>query len=154
MAGSFLMLRQVAPHLWVGNAGDLRDIRAVMETGVAAVIELADSEPLATLPRNLIRVRIPIADGGVNPAWLLHLAVQTIVRLLQAEQTVLVTCSDGMNRSLCIAAAAIALTKAITLDEAIHLVTNAGPADVSPALYRDLTQLLTATPPDTPETRH
>ncbi|MBA4031996.1 MAG: protein phosphatase [Planctomyces sp.] len=148
------MLRQVAPHLWVGNAGDLRDVRAVMVTGVAAVIELADSEPLATLPRDLIRVRIPLADGAGNPAWLLHLAVQTIVRLLQAEQTVLVTCSAGMNRSLCVASAVIAHTKAITLDEAIHLVTNAGPTDVSPALYRDITQLLTATPPVAPETRH
>ena len=47
-------MRQIAGRaLWLGNAGDLRDAQAVLSAGVEAVVELADSEPLAVLPREL-----------------------------------------------------------------------------------------------------
>jgi hypothetical protein len=52
--------------LWLGNAGDLRDARAVMAAGVEAVVELADSEQLAVLPRELVRCRFPLSDGATT----------------------------------------------------------------------------------------
>ena len=46
-------MRQVPGRaLWLGNAGDLRDARAVLAADVAAVMELSDGEPFAVLPRN------------------------------------------------------------------------------------------------------
>ena len=58
-------MRPVAGHaIWIGHAGDLRDARAALAAGVEAVVELADSEPLATLPRELVRLRFPLSDGG------------------------------------------------------------------------------------------
>src|SRR5262245_49266571 len=69
-------MRQVPGRaLWLGNAGDLRDARALLAAGIAAVVELADSEPLAVLPRELVRCRFPLSDGGDNPLWLVRLAV-------------------------------------------------------------------------------
>ncbi|MCA9067699.1 MAG: dual specificity protein phosphatase family protein [Planctomycetaceae bacterium] len=100
--------------LWIGNAGDLKDVRAVCET-VEAVVEVADSEPLAELPRSLIRCRFPLSDGGENPAWLLLLAATTVSTFLQSGVPTLVCCSAGMSRSVCVAAAGIALKKGISL---------------------------------------
>src|ERR1043165_3254275 len=103
-------MRQVPGRgLWLGNAGDLRESEAVLGAGVEAVVELADSEPFAVLPRELVRCRFPLSDGGDNPAWLLRLAAESVAALLRAGVPVLVCCSAGMSRSVCVAAAGVAL---------------------------------------------
>jgi hypothetical protein len=63
------MRQIVGRKLWIGNAGDLRDPRAVCAAGIEAIVELADNEQLATLPRDLIRLRFPLSDGGANNGW-------------------------------------------------------------------------------------
>src|SRR5215475_3555539 len=105
-------MRQVPGRLlWLGHAGDLRDARAVLAAGIEAVVELADSEQLAVLPRELVRCRFPLSDGGDNPMWLLRLAAETTASLLRARVSVLVCCSAGMSRSVCVAAAGMALVE-------------------------------------------
>jgi protein-tyrosine phosphatase len=121
-------------QLWLGNSGDLADVRAVMTAGIEAVVELADSEQMFTLPRELVRCRFPLSDGGDNPGWLLRLAAESVAALLRARVPVLVCCSAGMSRSICTAAAAIALAECMPFDEAVGLVTETGPVDVSPRL--------------------
>lgn len=128
-------MRQVVGRpLWLGNAGDLRDARGVMAAGVEAIIELADNEQLAVLPRELVRCRFPLSDGGDNPAWLLRLAAESVAVLLRAGVPVLVCCSAGMSRSVCVAAAGTALAEGRPLAEALASVAGSGPADVSPGL--------------------
>jgi hypothetical protein len=124
-------MRQVpGRELWLGNAGDLRDARAVMGAGIAAVVELADSEPFAMLPRELIRCRFPLSDGGDNPSWLLCLAAEVVATLLRARAPVLVCCSAGLSRSLCGAAGGIALAEGRSLAESLSVVFGCGPADL------------------------
>ena len=136
-------MRQVAGHaLWLGHAGDLRDARAVLAAGVEAVVELADSEPLAALPRELIRLRYPLSDGGDNPAWLLRLAAESVATLIRERTPVLVCCSAGMSRSVCVAAAGVALAEGTPLAEAMAAVAGSGPADVSPGLLAQMQQAL------------
>jgi hypothetical protein len=128
-------MRQVAGRaLWLGNAADLRDPRAVLAAGIAAVVELADSEPFAALPRELVRCRFPLSDGGDNPPWLLRLAADAVAALLRADVPVLVCCSAGLSRSACVAAAGVALAEERPLAEALAAVVGSGPADVSPGL--------------------
>src|SRR5215211_1613345 len=130
-------MRQVAGRLlWLGNAGDLRDARAVLAAGIEAVVELADSEPPAALPRELVRCRFPLSDGGDNPAWLLRLAAESVAALLRAGVPALVCCSAGMSRSVCVAAAGVALAEGRPLAEALSSVVGAGPADVSPGVLK------------------
>lgn len=131
-------MRKVADlPLWIGNAGDLQDVRAVCDT-VEAVVELADSEPMASLPRSLIRCRFPLSDGGDNPAWVLVLAATTVSTFIHSGVPTLVCCSAGMSRSLCISAAGIALTRGICLQDAVSLAKGDGPADLSPALFNQV----------------
>jgi hypothetical protein len=136
-------LRQIHGRpLWLGNAGDLRDARAVMAAGVTAVVELADSELMAILPRELVRGRFPLSDGGDNPAWLVRLAAETVAALVRGGATVLVCCSAGMSRSLCVAAGAIALAEGLPLAEALREVAESGSADVSPRLFLQIRDAL------------
>jgi protein-tyrosine phosphatase len=128
--------------LWLGNAGDLRDSRSVLATGIEAVIELADSEPLATLPRELVRCRFPISDGGDNPRWLLRLAMESAAALLRAKVPTLICCSAGLSRTICIAAGGLALAEARPLEEALSIVVESGPADVSPGLFGQIRKAL------------
>ncbi|MDB5345340.1 MAG: hypothetical protein JWP89_3717 [Schlesneria sp.] len=132
-------MRQVAGRaLWLGNPSDTRDARTVLEAGIEAVVELADNEPLAVLPRELIRCRFPLSDGGENPLWLLRMAAETVATFLRAQVPVLVCCSGGMNRSVCIAAAGVALAEDRPLMESLLTIVGSGPADVSPGLLAQL----------------
>jgi protein-tyrosine phosphatase len=126
----------------LGHAGDLRDARAILAAGVAAVVELADSESFAVLPRDLVRCRFPLSDGGDNPPWLLRLASEAIAALLRASVPVLVCCSAGLSRSICVAAGGVALAEGRPLTEALSVVVGSGPADVSPRLLGQLQQAL------------
>lgn len=136
-------MRQVPGRpLWLGHGGDLRDARTVLAAGVAAVVELADSEQLAVLPRDLVRCRFPLSDGGDNPPWLLRLAAESVAALLRANVPVLVSCSAGMSRSVCVAAGAVALAEGQPLAKCLAEVVGSGPADVSPGLLLQLQKAL------------
>ena len=136
-------MRQVGDRrLWIGHAGDLREARAVLAAGIEAVMELADSEPFAKLPRELVRCRFPLSDGGSNSAWLLRLAAETLASLLRARVPTLVCCASGLSRSVCLAAAGMALAESIPLRDALDLVAETGPADVSPGLLAEIQEAL------------
>jgi len=132
-------MRQVTGRkLFLGHAGDLRYPRAVLAAGIEAVVELADSEQMAALARDLVRCRFPLSDGGINPPWLLRMAADSVAALVRAGVPTMVCCGNGMSRSVCIAAGAVAVVEARPLDEALRVVVGAGPADVSPGLYAQL----------------
>jgi len=136
-------MRQVSGRtLWLGHAGDLRDASAVLAKGIEAVVELADSEPLAGLPRELVRFRFPLSNGGTNPPWLLRLASKSVASLLRAGVPTLVCCAAGLSRSICIASGALALAEQRPLDDALAVVVHSGPADVSPGLLAQLRDAL------------
>jgi hypothetical protein len=136
-------MRQIADHdLWLGHAGDLRDPCPMLAAGIEAVIELADSEPLALLPRELVRCRFPLSDGGPNSPWLLRLACESVAALLRAKVPTLVCCAAGMSRSICIAAGAMAMAEGRSFEEMLALVVGLGPVDVSPGLLAQVREVL------------
>lgn len=107
----------------------------IMDAGINAIVELADNEPMANLPRELIRLRFPVSDGGDNPDWLVQLGIESIAQLLRNQVAVLVSCSAGMSRSPCFAAAGIAVACGQPLNVTILEVMSTGPADLSPRLF-------------------
>ena len=136
-------MRQVPGHaLWLGHAGDLRTPAAALGAGIEAIVELADSEPPAPLPRDLVRCRFPLSDGGDNPPWLLRLAAESVAALLRAGVPTLVCCSAGMSRSVCVASGGMALAEGRSLHEALALAVGSGPADVTPRFLGQLRDAL------------
>jgi len=128
--------------LWIGNIGDFSNPREILQLGIQAIVELADNEPMTQLPRDLIRCRFPINDGDDERLWLLRLAVETTATLLSSEVSVLVCCSNGMNRSVCIAAGALVVLEGVSPQTALSAVVQTGPSDVSPALFHRLVTAL------------
>lgn len=136
-------MRQIVGRaLWLGNAGDLRDARAILTADIGAVVELADNEQFAVLPRELVRCRFPVSDGGDNPFWLLRMAVETVGALIRADVPTLVCCASGLSRSVCIAAGGLALVDDIPLEKALVRVARSGIADVSPGLLVQIVDAL------------
>jgi protein-tyrosine phosphatase len=132
-------VRQIADlPLWVGHVGNLRDLQAILAVGIEAVVELADNEPPAMLPRDMVHCRFPISDAGETTAWLLRLAVNAVAALVKAGKPTMVCCSSGMNRSVAIAAAGVAIAKEMSLDAALNALTRSGAVDVSPRLLAAL----------------
>src|SRR5262245_45506834 len=136
-------MRQVTGRaLWVGHVGDTRQPRPLLDAGIAAVVELADSEPLASLPRELVRCRFPLSDGGGNPLWLVRLSVEAVAALVRAGVPTLVCCGSGMSRSVCITAGGLALAEGRALAETLSTIAGSGPTDVSPGLLAEVKAVL------------
>src|SRR5262249_24404723 len=103
-------MNQILPHsLWIGQDGDGRDHRRLLDCGIQAVVQLALEEPPLQPPRDLIYLRFPLRDGADNPDALLKLAVGTLVCLLRHRIPTLACCGARMSRSPAVAAAALAL---------------------------------------------
>jgi hypothetical protein len=132
------MREVIAGKFWVGNAGDVRDVRRVLSSGVAAVIDLAIEESPATFPRDIIYCRIPLLDGPDNPPARLHLAITTASALIKARIPTLIACGGGMSRAPTVAAAALAHAKGSDLQQALAEVLGTGPRDLAPGLWADI----------------
>ena len=131
----------ISKRLWIGHAGDARDEGALRESDICAVVDLAYEEPPPVISRDLIVCRIPLSDDGENDPERLATAVDLIVSLLERSIPVLVACSGGMSRSPAISAAAIARVQNLNSSDALRMVTQDGPADVSPMLWQQLIRL-------------
>jgi protein-tyrosine phosphatase len=132
-------VRQVPGYsLWLGHVVDLRDLCAVLDSGILAVADLALNEPPAAVTRELVYCRFPLTDGHGNPKWLLRSAVDCVAGLLRSATPTLVCCGAGMSRSPAIAAAALVRACGLPPAEALALVAGAGPADISPGLWQEV----------------
>ncbi|WP_422928795.1 protein-tyrosine phosphatase family protein [Singulisphaera sp. PoT] len=135
-------MRRIAGYpLWLGHAGDGRDLRAIHEAGIEAVVDLAANEPPAVLSRDLIYLRFPLADGPGNPPWLVRLAVESVAKLLASGTPTLVCCSEGLSRSPCIAAAAIDHLNPGETPQGLARIAGAGIADASPLLWAEVVRI-------------
>ena len=136
-------MRQISVHpLWLGNAGDGRDYRRILDTGIQAVVQLAAEEPVLDLPRDIVYCRFPLVDGPGNDLKRLQLAITTVANLLEKKVPTLVVGGSGLSRSPVIAAAAIALVFQQSADECLKEVAEHSPADVAPAMWEEVKKVV------------
>jgi hypothetical protein len=62
------MQRIDARRLWIGNVGVLRDVAAIHDAGIEAVILLA-TDMVAAPGREIVFCRLPLVDGEGNVLW-------------------------------------------------------------------------------------
>jgi hypothetical protein len=138
-------VRRITPYsLWLGHAGDAQDLRGLFAAGIRALVDVALNESPGTLARELVYCRFPLLDGAGNPPWLLRSAIEMVAGLVRSATPTLVYCGAGMSRSPAIAAAALARAQGRPLAECLRDVVQCGPCDLSPALWRDVVELLGA----------
>jgi len=130
--------------LWLGNAYEVRDLRAIHAAEIAAVVDLSLNEPPLLVTRELVYCRFPLIDGGGTPPWLLRMATSAVAELLGNGVKTLVYCSAGMSRTPVIAAAAISMLQKRAIAAILSEILQHAPADVSPVLLRDVEAALGA----------
>jgi protein-tyrosine phosphatase len=136
-------MRQIEPHpLWIGHAGDGRDIPVIFDNGIRAVVQLAVEEPPIQPPHELIFCRFPLLDGIGNDPVLLRLAIHAVETLQRNRIRTLVCCGGGMSRAPAIAAAALSAVGWKQAEKCLKVVAEFCPADVSPGLWKDIRSAL------------
>lgn len=130
-------MRQVGDHpLWIGTSRDARDMRAVVNAGIEAIVDLAIEEVPVQPSRELVYLRFPLLDGDGNDPVRLRVMLDGVVALVRGRVPTLVACGMGMSRSLAVAAVAFAAAHGWSLADVLKLTP--GPGDVSPPLLREL----------------
>lgn len=133
---------RIEPYpLWIGHGGEQEDLAAIFDMGIEAIIELAAEEPAFLAQRNLTCCRFPLLDGVGNRPELLALAIRTLATLIESGSPTLVCCSGGMSRSPAVASAALALLNHEAPEVCLKRVALHHRCDVSPGLWRAITQL-------------
>jgi hypothetical protein len=134
-------MRSFPPYsLWIGHVGDARDTPSMLNSGIAAMIDLAINELPVPVHREMIYCRFPLVDGIGNPPWLLRLAIETTASLLKRQTETLVFCSGGMSRSPAIAAAALSVLTGHSPQECLSDLLG-GPMDVATGIWKDISAL-------------
>jgi protein-tyrosine phosphatase len=132
-------MREVISNiLWIGNAKESRDVKAVLDAGFAAVVDLAMEEPPIALPRDVVYCRFPLVDGEGNTPAVLKAAIDTTVSFVRSKLPTLLTCDGGMSRSPAIAAAALSAIEGMSLEKALERVAASGPHDVSVTFWKEV----------------
>ena len=132
-------MRQVrGVPIWIGHAGDLRNLSAIASLGIEAVVQLAAEEPAPPLPRDLTFVRFPLLDGSGNLTYRLRMAIEAVASLIRDEVPCLVGCSMGRSRSPAIVAAGWALVRREPVGDVLIRLANQDKLDVSPALWDEI----------------
>lgn len=132
-------MRHFGPYsLWLGHAGDVRDLSQVLEAEIEAIVQLSLEEPAPQITRDVTFLRIPLEDGANNPTWKLHLAVDTVSHLLSADIPILVCCGAGLSRSPAVAACALASLDRRSPADWLAEMRESLPIDVSPGLWQSL----------------
>lgn len=136
-------MNQIEPwRIWIGHVGDGRRVSGLFDASITAVVQLAREEPPIPLPRDLISYRFPLLDGAGNDQVILRCAIESVANLIKSDLSTLVCCSAGMSRSPAITAGAIAMLKHVDIVEALAILAQYRPVDVSPALVQDLRMIL------------
>ena len=132
-------MNQVPPHLlWIGHAGDGRDVHHLRGLGIEVVVQVAMEEQPWPPPRDLIYLRFPLNDGGDNRPEILDLAFRSVAGAIVHRLPTLVCCGAGMSRSPAIAAAALSVSGHGSPEECLEIVSRHSRTDVSPGLWSSL----------------
>jgi len=133
------IMTHIEPYeLWLGHAGDGRNVSAILDNQIQAVVQLAIEEPLLILPRELIYLCMPLDDGPDNDRVQLRLAVESLLLLLRANISTLVCCSAGASRSPAVASFAIASRDSKSPSECLLAIRKLRGTDISPGLWQSL----------------
>lgn len=140
------MIQVPNTNLWLGNSSDLREIPALLKHGITAIVDLAIEEPVPAIPRVTNYCRFVVTDDGENHPANLLAAIQSTATFLAGGHLTAVCCNAGLNRSPCIAAAALAYNSCSDPVRTLELIAQLKHIDVNPSLWNQIVVVLSALP--------
>jgi len=132
------MREAITNCLWIGNAMEARDISAVLDLRIVAIVDLAMEEPPIHCPRDIVYCRIPLVDGSGNRPEIIRAAVDLTASLIDSRVPTLIACGAGMSRSPIIIAAALAKVTGRSLEQGLDEITLGVPHDISTSLWAEI----------------
>ncbi|HWE39555.1 MAG TPA: protein tyrosine phosphatase [Isosphaeraceae bacterium] len=133
--------------LWVGHAGDGRDVVALFDRGIEAVVQVAVEEEPLRPSRELICLRFPLSDGTGNRAEVVRLALVATSSLLALGVPTLVCCGSGLSRAPALAAGSLAILDGETPESRLIELSRYRRCDVSPGFWGDVVGAVARTSP-------
>ena len=121
--------------LYFGNASKARDLQALHQAEIAAVVDVAYEESPAALSRDIIYHRIPLIDGETNDPTFVQAAILVTEQSLRLNLRTLVCCSAGMSRSPTIAVVAAARFTGQKTDDVLTKVLEKTSLGIHPGFW-------------------
>lgn len=125
---------EITDNLYYGGLEDAGDSAPYREREIEHVIQLTYEPPGSGYPKDVEVHTFSMMDGPQNDEATFRAAVSKIVEILEANATVLVHCSAGRSRSVCVAAAALGQFEQLSFEEAFAQVEEVGPVSAHEAL--------------------
>jgi protein-tyrosine phosphatase len=110
----------------------------MLKHGITAIVDLALEEPVPAVPRVMNYCRLVISDDGENEHSNVMAAIHVTAILLTGGHVTAVCCNAGLNRSVCIAAAALAYSLKNTPEHFLQIISQSKSIDVNPALWNQV----------------
>ncbi len=110
----------------------------MLKHGITAIVDLALEEPVPAVPRVMNYCRLVISDDGENEHSNVMAAIHLTAVLLTGGPVYTVCCNAGLNRSVCIAAAALAYSFKNTPEHLLQIISQSKSIDVNPALWNQV----------------
>lgn len=137
-------MRRIDPYsLWIGSAGDVRDLGRLRRLGVMALVDLALAEEPLRVGREVVYGRFPLHDGPGNARGVLHAAIHAVASLVRSNTPVLVFCGAGMSRSPSIVAAALSVVTGRRPEACLTEIVKHGAVDINPSLWASVLGAIT-----------
>ena len=115
---------EVFPNLYVGTLSDAGDRSLLQEHSVDRVVSLTYGDPESGFPDFVSVFQCAMMDGPRNDVDVFREAVDHVVSGLESGETVLVHCSRGASRSVCVAGTAAAIHTEIQVETALLRVVE------------------------------
>lgn len=115
---------RVAESLFVGTIEDAGAEALLRTNGITRIISLTHASPDTGFPKFASVTRIPIIDGPRNDRERFGTAVEAVCSALESGDSVLVHCSRGASRSPSVAAAAHAIVRGSSIEQAFTQVAK------------------------------
>lgn len=117
---------RITDDVYIGDIGDAGNADWLRGGSPTAVLKLTEADPEEPYPEALTVREVPLIDGPQNDYRDFERAVETLLELL-GEHTVFVHCRAGISRSSSVTAAALAVRRDLSVDDAVEFIEERRP---------------------------
>ena len=125
---------KITNQLYYGGIEAAGDSTRLLEHGIEHVIQLTYESPEGGYPEYAQVHRFSMMDGPRNDKTVFLDAVSQTVELLEQDTHVLVHCSAGRSRSVCVAAASLCQVELIPFEDAFDRIRSNSPVNAHETL--------------------
>lgn len=118
---------RITADIYIGDLADAGNAEWLREGSPTAVLKLSHGDPETPYPDALTVRSVPMIDGPQNEYDDFEAAAEALLSLLSDGHTVFVHCAAGISRSGSVTAAALAVRRDLSVEDAVEFVREGRP---------------------------